>query len=101
MPAVLNLMRLLDNLQILSLGRGPPLKIVAWKIAKICLFVCLYPCKIKKVAFARGPPGRCPRTTSGSADHRLRTADLSSFVQGRPVRALCDAQIRHGKSRGK
>ena len=33
---------------ILSLGRGPPLKIVSWKITKIGLFVCLYHKKIKK-----------------------------------------------------
>ena len=30
------------------LGRGLPLKTVPWKIAKIGLFVCLYPKKIKK-----------------------------------------------------
>jgi len=40
-PPVLNLLRLEDHLQILSLGRGPPLIIVPWKIAKIGLFVCL------------------------------------------------------------
>jgi len=33
---------------LLSLGRRPLLKIVPWKIAKIGLFVCLYPCKMKK-----------------------------------------------------
>jgi len=44
-PAVLNLLRLEDLLQILSLGREPPLKVVPLKIAKIGLFVCLYPKK--------------------------------------------------------
>jgi len=39
---VLNLFRLEDHLQILSLGRGPPLKIVPRIIAKIGLFLCLY-----------------------------------------------------------
>ena len=43
MPVILNLLGLGDHLQILSLGRGPPVKIVPWKIAKISLFVCLYP----------------------------------------------------------
>src|SRR6218665_3676988 len=47
--AVLNLLRFADHLQIFSLGRGPPLTIVPWKIAKIGLFVCLYPCKLKKL----------------------------------------------------
>src|SRR6218665_1966121 len=61
---VLNLLRLEDHLHILYLGRGPPLKIVSWKIAKlVCL--CFYNyrpnCKMKKVTFARGPPGRWPR----------------------------------------
>jgi len=40
-PAVLKLLRLEDHLQILSLGRGPPLKIMPWIIAKlVCL--CAY-----------------------------------------------------------
>jgi len=39
--AVLNLLRLDDHLQILSLGRGPPLKIVPWKI-EIIVCLCVY-----------------------------------------------------------
>jgi len=38
---VLNFLRLKDHLQILSLGRRPPLKILPGKIAKIGLFVGL------------------------------------------------------------
>ena len=53
-PAVLNLLRLEDHLQILFLGRGPPLK--------IGLFVFIF-LQNKKVTFARGPPGSGPRTT--------------------------------------
>lgn len=45
--AVLNPLTLEDHLQILSVSRGPNLKIVPWKIAKIGLLVCLYLCKIK------------------------------------------------------
>lgn len=37
-PAVLNLLRLDDHFKNLSLGRGLPVKIVPWKIAKIGLF---------------------------------------------------------------
>ena len=37
---VFNLLGLGDHLQTLTLGRGPPLKIVPWKIG---LLVCLYP----------------------------------------------------------
>jgi len=62
-PVVLSLLRL-DHLKILSLSRGPPLKIVPWKIAKIGLFVCLYSYKIKKVAFPRGPPVYCKIVSS-------------------------------------
>ena len=47
-PAVLNLSRFEDHLQMLSLGRGAPMKIVPPKIAKIGLFVCLNPCEMKK-----------------------------------------------------
>lgn len=45
---VLNLLRLGDQLQILSLSRGPTLEIVPWKISKIDPFVCLDPQKIKR-----------------------------------------------------
>ena len=45
--AVPNLFRLEDHLHILSPGHRQPLKIVPWKIAKIGLFVCLYPCQMK------------------------------------------------------
>jgi len=58
--AVLNLLRLENHLQILSLGCGPPLKIVPWKIAKIglCVFISL---KNIKVASAREPLAGGPR----------------------------------------
>jgi len=39
--AVLNLFRPDDHLKILSLGCGPPLKIVSWEIAKIDLLISL------------------------------------------------------------
>ena len=75
--AVLNLLRLEDHLQTLPLGRGPPLKIVPWKIAKIGLFVFIS-LKNQKVAFARGPPS----SDQWSSDHRLRTAALVDIKKG-------------------
>jgi len=42
------------------LSRRPPL--VPWKIAKIGLFVCLYPCKIKKSSPYSQTTGQMLRT---------------------------------------
>jgi len=75
--AVLILLKLEDHLKNLSLSCGPPMKIVPWKIAKIGLVVCFYPCKLKTQplladhqADVRGSPVvRRPR---------LRTASIKS-----------------------
>jgi len=41
------------------------LKEIEMKFCQNCLFSCLYPDLFKKTVFARGPPDRCPRPTSG------------------------------------
>src|SRR6218665_1008868 len=69
--AVLNLLRLEDHLQIVSLGGGPPLKIEIdnFKNWSVCVFITL---KFEKNRFCSLTTGKCSRTTWWSADHRLR-----------------------------
>ena|SRR6218665_2318686 len=86
---VLNLLRLEDHLQILSLSRGPPLKILPRKIAKISLFVCLYPCKMKKLPLladhqvdVRGPQvkNRCNRSQGKTVKHTMKLLESTALM---------------------
>ena len=78
-PAVLNRLRLEDHLEMLSPGRGLPLKIVPWKIVNIGLFVCLYFHKIKRSRLCSWTTRQKLADHKWSADHRLRTAVVNSY----------------------
>jgi len=61
---VLNLLRLKDHLQMLSLGHRPPLKIEMENFQNWSVWV-LISLKYKELAFTRGPRCRWSRNTSG------------------------------------